>query len=168
MKKWNPIRSLQRWHCAHTWISSSTPGGIFGGCHFPVSMCKLWELNEMWERVFYWAGLSTSYFVHQVEYDADGWLEKNRDTIPSGLMEMLRQSKNQLISLIFKGRLTRTGTLALQSRTSKSKRTKKSSRLQAANMAKAAKERKLSVGAQFKVGKFTFSSFYLLRRIAFS
>ena len=103
-----------------------------------------------------------------MEYDADGWLEKNRDTIPSGLMEMLRQSKNQLISLIFKGRLTRTGTLALQSRTSKSKRTKKSSRLQAANMAKAAKERKLSVGAQFKVGKFTFSSFYLLRSIAFS
>ncbi len=37
-------------------------------------------------------------------YDAGGWLEKNRDTLPEGVMDLLRRSKNPLLSLIFKGK----------------------------------------------------------------
>lgn len=39
----------------------------------------------------------------QVEYDATGFLEKNRDTLPPGVMNMLRRSDNSLITTIFSG-----------------------------------------------------------------
>lgn len=46
------------------------------------------------------------YESSQVEYNARGFLEKNRDTLPQGVMEMLRKSDNTLISTIFAGNYT--------------------------------------------------------------
>jgi len=46
------------------------------------------------------------YKPSQVEYNARGFLEKNRDTLPQGEMEMLRKSDNTLISTIFAGNYT--------------------------------------------------------------
>ena len=49
-----------------------------------------------------------SYFIlcrlPQVEYNAEGFLEKNRDTLPPGVMEMLRKSDNSLIATVFSGK----------------------------------------------------------------
>ena len=39
----------------------------------------------------------------QVEYDGTGFLEKNRDSLPTGANELMQASKNPLIELIFKG-----------------------------------------------------------------
>ena len=39
----------------------------------------------------------------QVEYDSLGFLEKNRDSLPSGAVELLQSSNNDLIKLIFLG-----------------------------------------------------------------
>lgn len=44
-----------------------------------------------------------SHYAGNVTYDADGWLEKNRDTLPPGVMEMLQASENTLVRSIFKG-----------------------------------------------------------------
>ena len=52
-------------------------------------------------------------------YTATEWLDKNRDTMPPGVMQMLQTSENALLSLIFKGKISRTGTLALDSLQSK-------------------------------------------------
>ena len=41
--------------------------------------------------------------LSQVEYDAVGFLEKNRDSLPTGANELMQASKNPLIELIFKG-----------------------------------------------------------------
>ena len=48
-----------------------------------------------------------------MKYDGEGFLEKNRDQLPNGCVEMLQRSENSLIATIFSGTLTRTGTLAL-------------------------------------------------------
>lgn len=40
----------------------------------------------------------------QVEYDSIGFLEKNRDTLPSSVTEVLQKSDNELISTIFSGK----------------------------------------------------------------
>ena len=42
----------------------------------------------------------------QVEYDGSGFLEKNRDSLPTGANELMQASKNPLIELIFKGIIT--------------------------------------------------------------
>ena len=52
-------------------------------------------------------------------YTATDWLDKNRDTMPPGVMPMLQTSENALLSLIFKGKISRTGTLALHAVTTK-------------------------------------------------
>lgn len=64
----------------------------------------------------------------QVDYDTDGFLEKNRDTLPSGVIELLQISKNTLLGTIFRGTITRTGTLALQSRRGVDKKSRMRSR----------------------------------------
>jgi len=46
-----------------------------------------------------------SHYAGQVTYDARDWLEKNRDTLPPGVMEMLQASQNALVRSIFKGRV---------------------------------------------------------------
>ena len=41
--------------------------------------------------------------IRQVDYDGEGFLEKNRDSLPSGAVELLQISKNDLIHDIFMG-----------------------------------------------------------------
>ena len=48
-----------------------------------------------------------------MKYEGEGFLEKNRDQLPNGCVEMLQRSENSLVATIFSGTLTRTGTLAL-------------------------------------------------------
>ncbi|XP_071794491.1 myosin-IIIb-like isoform X2 [Asterias amurensis] len=86
---------------------------------------------------------SIDHYAGRVEYNANLFLEKNRDTLPSKVMQMLRSSTNDLVSQIFRGTVTRTGTLALQSRRKSRKSVKQ--RLGNRNTMK-----NLTVGAQFK------------------
>ncbi|XP_065915839.1 myosin-IIIb-like [Dysidea avara] len=58
---------------------------------------------------------TVSHYAGQVEYDGAGFLEKNRDSLPGGANELMQASKNLLIELIYKGTITRTGSLALGS-----------------------------------------------------
>ncbi|XP_071171569.1 myosin-IIIb-like isoform X1 [Mytilus edulis] len=85
-----------------------------------------------------------SHYAGKVTYDASEWLEKNRDSLPAGLQEMLQGSTNDLAKLIFRAQITRTGTLALQSR--KSRHTRKSKR----PSVDGGRKRKQTVGGQFK------------------
>ena len=39
----------------------------------------------------------------KVEYDTQGFLEKNRDTIPPGMTQLLQHSENKLITQVFSG-----------------------------------------------------------------
>ncbi|CAH3188478.1 unnamed protein product [Porites evermanni] len=89
------------------------------------------------------------HYAGKVEYNARGFLEKNRDTLPQGVMEMLRKSDNTLISTIFAGTITRTGTLALQGRVSKGNVIRRTKKLSKGRQGMAA-TKKPTVGAQFK------------------
>ncbi|XP_070543651.1 myosin-IIIb-like isoform X2 [Ptychodera flava] len=89
---------------------------------------------------------SIDHYAARVEYSADGFLEKNRDTLPQGVMQLLQESKNCLLSQIFRGTITRTGTLALQMRTSRGF----SKRKRNVQLPTKAGQRKLTLGAQFK------------------
>ncbi|GBG31386.1 Myosin-1 [Hondaea fermentalgiana] len=46
-----------------------------------------------------------THYAGQVAYDVDGFVEKNRDLLQRGLYEAGEQSKNKLLSDLFKGRL---------------------------------------------------------------
>ncbi|XP_013394776.1 myosin-IIIb isoform X2 [Lingula anatina] len=87
-----------------------------------------------------------AHYAGKVEYSASRWLEKNRDTIPAGVLELLQRSKNHLLQLVFKAAFTRTGTLALQNRSSK----KRTTRLKKGTPDPVTSKRKLTVGTQFK------------------
>ncbi|KAF6019198.1 hypothetical protein EB796_022501 [Bugula neritina] len=87
------------------------------------------------------------HYAGHVTYDVKNWLEKNRDTIPPSLMSMLKQSSNLLLRTIFKGNITRTGTLALQNRTRKSVTAKQPIR---PSTSAPSNSKKLTVGTQFK------------------
>jgi len=89
------------------------------------------------------------HYAGKVEYDATGFLEKNRDTLPPGVMDMLRKSDNPLIATVFSGTITRTGTLALQGRVSKGNVVRRTKRLSKARQGMPA-TKKPTVGAQFK------------------
>ncbi|XP_041373643.1 myosin-IIIb-like [Gigantopelta aegis] len=91
---------------------------------------------------------SINHYAGKVTYDATQWLEKNRDTLPTGIMEILQSSKNPLVRTIFRGQISRTGSLALQGRTIRS--SKRSRKLAPIMSRKSAAKRKLTVGAQFK------------------
>ncbi|CAF1105745.1 unnamed protein product, partial [Didymodactylos carnosus] len=52
------------------------------------------------------------HFAGQVQYDARGFLEKNRDYLAPEIIQVLRQSDVQLVSSLFQLPLTKTGTLA--------------------------------------------------------
>lgn len=86
------------------------------------------------------------HYAGKVEYDVTGFLEKNRDTLPSGVMDILRLSDNSLVSSVFKGTITRTGTLALQGRVSQGNRVGRTKKLSKGRQ----KTKKLTVAAQFK------------------
>ena len=47
---------------------------------------------------------SIQHYAGKVEYECWGFLEKNRDSLPSGAIELLQTSTNDLIKLIFLGR----------------------------------------------------------------
>lgn len=49
-------------------------------------------------------------FILQVSYDASGFLEKNRDTLPADVVVVLRTSENRLLQRLFSIPLTKTGT----------------------------------------------------------
>lgn len=94
------------------------------------------------------AVFAISHYAGKVTYDASQWLEKNRDTQPAGIMEIFQSSTNVLVKSVFRGQITRTGSLALQGRsTGRNTRSKNSRHI--SRGAEGAK-RKLTVGAQFK------------------
>ncbi|OWF47527.1 myosin-IIIa-like isoform X2 [Mizuhopecten yessoensis] len=85
------------------------------------------------------------HYAGKVTYDSSSWLEKNRDTLPPGVMEMLQGSTDDLVKLMFRGQVTRTGSLALQCRKSTSRRTRRSKK-----PSMYGRKRKITVGGQFK------------------
>ncbi|XP_063970526.1 myosin-IIIb-like isoform X1 [Lytechinus pictus] len=89
---------------------------------------------------------SVDHYAGRVSYDATGFLDKNRDTLPNAVTTMLQNSSNDLLARVFRGTITRTGTLALQNRMSK-KRSRKSLKKRGAPKATV---KKITVGAQFK------------------
>ncbi|XP_048584244.1 unconventional myosin-VIIa isoform X2 [Nematostella vectensis] len=110
-----------------------------------------------------------NHYAGEVEYSSYGFLEKNRDTLPAGAMETLQHSDNELISTIFRGTITRTGTLALQGRVMKGnqiRRTRVSKGRQITPNTK-----KVTVGGQFKTSlsvlmeKMTAASPHFIRCI---
>lgn len=44
-------------------------------------------------------------------YNVDGFLEKNRDTLPADIVVVLRTSENKLLQQLFSSPLTKTGLL---------------------------------------------------------
>lgn len=51
--------------------------------------------------------------TRQVMYNVNGFLEKNRDTLPADVVVVLRTSENKLLQQLFSSPLTKTGTLCL-------------------------------------------------------
>ncbi|XP_071954506.1 myosin-IIIb-like isoform X2 [Antedon mediterranea] len=94
---------------------------------------------------------SIDHYAGRVEYNANNFLEKNRDSLPNGTMQVFQRSSIHLLSLIFKGTISRTGTLALQRRSSKKSTVKSRRRRRTPKVMKAAAgKKKLTVCAQFK------------------
>ncbi|TSM68897.1 Myosin-IIIb [Bagarius yarrelli] len=52
------------------------------------------------------------HYAGKVLYSVDGFLEKNRDTLPADIMVVLRTSENKLLQQLFSNPLTKTGNLA--------------------------------------------------------
>lgn len=52
----------------------------------------------------------------QVMYQVNGFLEKNRDTLPADIVVVLRTTENKLLQQLFSSPLTKTGMLRLGSR----------------------------------------------------
>lgn len=48
--------------------------------------------------------------ILQVMYNVNGFLEKNRDTLPADIVVVLRTSENKLLQQLFSSPLTKTGT----------------------------------------------------------
>ncbi|XP_033115293.1 myosin-IIIb-like [Anneissia japonica] len=94
---------------------------------------------------------SIDHYAGRVEYDANNFLEKNRDSLPNGTMQVFQGAENQLLGIIFKATISRTGTLALQRRSSKKSAMKSRKRRRTPKIMKAAaSKKKLTVCAQFK------------------
>lgn len=56
-------------------------------------------------------------------YNVNGFLEKNRDTLPADIVVVLRTSENKLLQQLFSSPLTKTGTAATQASVMKHSRT---------------------------------------------
>uniref|UniRef100_A0A3B4E5A8 non-specific serine/threonine protein kinase n=1 Tax=Pygocentrus nattereri TaxID=42514 RepID=A0A3B4E5A8_PYGNA len=52
------------------------------------------------------------HYAGKVLYDVNGFLEKNRDTLPADIVVVLRTSENKLLQQLFSSPLTKTGNLA--------------------------------------------------------
>lgn len=47
--------------------------------------------------------------ISQVEYDVQGFLEKNRDRLPAEIVNIMRSSENKVVKALFQTPLTKTG-----------------------------------------------------------
>ncbi|XP_014784685.1 myosin-IIIb [Octopus bimaculoides] len=110
------------------------------------------KLNKSFENNVYFVisqgftdkQFTIKHYAAQVTYNSDKWLEKNRDTQPAEILNILRNSNNTLIKMLFSGHIKRTGTFDPQD---SAMFTKDLNLKETHNLDKA---RKLTVGAQFK------------------
>ncbi|XP_041053877.1 myosin-IIIb [Carcharodon carcharias] len=80
------------------------------------------------------------HYAGKVQYNASGFLEKNRDTIPASIRGLFINSITPLLSILFAATVSRTGTLMAQQRPRLVQRTEDNFN----------STRKQSVGAQFR------------------
>uniref|UniRef100_A0A3Q0QX65 non-specific serine/threonine protein kinase n=1 Tax=Amphilophus citrinellus TaxID=61819 RepID=A0A3Q0QX65_AMPCI len=70
--------------------------------------CKYFWIPKRVELCF-----GIQHYAGQVMYNVNGFLEKNRDTLPADIVVVLRTSENKLLQQLFSSPLTKTGNLAM-------------------------------------------------------
>lgn len=68
--------------------------------------CCWWWWQGEWHWLWYW-----NLLYQQVLYNASGFLAKNRDTLPTDIVLLLRSSENNVIRQLVSHPLTKTGKL---------------------------------------------------------
>ncbi|XP_056017857.1 unconventional myosin-XV-like isoform X8 [Ostrea edulis] len=66
-------------------------------CHFHHDSNKLYEKPRMSDPVFY-----VQHYAGRIKYNVDHFLEKNKDTLKSDVVELLCESKSRIIAQMFK------------------------------------------------------------------
>uniref|UniRef100_H2V8Y0 non-specific serine/threonine protein kinase n=1 Tax=Takifugu rubripes TaxID=31033 RepID=H2V8Y0_TAKRU len=69
--------------------------------------CKYFWIPKRMELCF-----GIQHYAGKVMYSVDGFLEKNRDTLPADIVVVLRTTENKLLQQLFSSPLTKTGNLA--------------------------------------------------------
>ncbi|XP_063744008.1 myosin-IIIb [Eleginops maclovinus] len=69
--------------------------------------CKYFSIPKRVELCF-----GIQHYAGKVMYNVDGFLEKNRDTLPADIVVVLRTSENKLLQQLFSSPLTKIGNLA--------------------------------------------------------
>ncbi|KAG7227564.1 hypothetical protein INR49_005379 [Caranx melampygus] len=69
--------------------------------------CKYFSIPKRVELCF-----GIQHYAGKVMYNVNGFLEKNRDTLPADIVVVLRTSENKLLQQLFSSPLTKTGNLA--------------------------------------------------------